>query len=198
MLKIILYIFAIIIDILIIASLILNLYKQYKNSKTIDERIVLLLILFSILLPLTIYYLDRYDIFTKLDILQNIDSDRWFNFLATYLSSIFGALIGAVTLVLMTMHQMDRQDKKENEIVRINNMPLLNYKLTKNAGEINLENLFVTNYKNGESINFELIIKNVGMNTIKKSFIVFSSSDFSNTYYSWLPNNGCIEKNESK
>ena len=34
------------------------------------------------------------------------------------------------------------------------------------------------------------------MNTIKKSFIVFSSSDFSNTYYSWLPNNGCIEKNE--
>jgi len=197
MLKIILYIIGIIIEISIIVFFILNLYKQYKDSKTVDEKIVFFLILFVFAVPLIIYYLDRYNVFSKLEWTQNTDSDRWFNFLATYVSSMFGALIGAVALVLMTIHQMDRQDEKDKKIVRINNMPLLTYKLSRNTGEINLANLLLTNCKKGKSIDFELVIKNVGMNAIKKSFIVFSSEDFSSPHYSWLENNGCIDKNES-
>lgn len=186
-----------IIGIAIVVFSISKLYKQYKESNTIDEKTVFFLLLLIFAVPLIIYYLDRYDVFSKLKWIENTDSDRWFNFLATYISSIFGALIGAVALILMTKHQMDGQDEKDKEIVRINNMPLLTYKLSRNTGEINLENLLVTNCKKGKSIDFELTIKNVGMNTIKKSFIVFASEDFSNPYYNWLENNGCIDKNES-
>lgn len=196
MLKIVLYIIGIVIEIAIVVFSISKLYKQYKDSKTIDENAVFVLFLSIFAFPLIIYYLDRYDIFSKLKWIKNTDSDRWFNFLSTYISSIFGALIGAVALILMTKHQMDRQDDKDKEIVRINNMPLLTYKLSRNTGEINLENLLVTNCKKGKNIDFELTIKNVGMNAIKKSFIVFSSEDFSNSYYNWLENNGCIDKNE--
>lgn len=196
-LKIILWIVEVIIIILLVVLPILKLYRQYKDSKTVDEKVVFFLILLIFVVPLIIYCLDRYDVFSKLKWIENTDSDRWFNFLATYISSIFGALIGAVALILMTMHQMERQDEKDKEIVRINNMPLLTYKLSRNTGEINLENLLVTNCKKGKSLDFELFIKNVGMNAIKKSFIVFSSDDFSNPYYNWLENNGCIDKNES-
>lgn len=197
MLKIVSWIIGIIIEISIVVFFVLKIYRQYKDSKTIDEKVIFFLVLFIFVVPLIIYYLDRYDIFSKLKWTEHTNSDRWFDFLATYISSIFGALIGAVALVLMTIHQMDRQDEKDKEIVRINNMPLLTYKLTRNTGDINLENLLVTTCKKGRSIDFELSIKNVGMNAIKKSFVVFSSADFSNSYYSWLENNGCIDKNES-
>lgn len=196
MLKIIVWIIEIIIIIALVVLPILKLYRQYKDSKTVDEKVVFFLILLIFVVPLIIYYLDRYDVFSKLKWIENTDSDRWFNFIATYISSTFGALIGAVALILMTMHQMDRQDEKDKDIVRINNMPLLTYKLSRNTGEINLENLLETIFEKGKSIDFELTIKNVGMNTIKKSFIVFSSDDFSSPYYSWLENNGCIDKNE--
>lgn len=195
--KNILGVIPIIIGILIVVFLILKLYKEYKDSKTIDEKIIFFLILFIFAVPMIIYYLDRYDVFSKLKWIQNTDSNRWFNFFTTYVSSIFGALIGAVALVLMTKHQMDRQDEKDEEITRINNMPLLTYKLTRNTGEVNLENLLITNCEKGKNIHFELTIKNVGMNAIKKSFIVFFLEDFSNPYCNSLENNGCINKNES-
>lgn len=197
MVKIILGIIGIIIEIALVVFFISKLYKQYKESKTIDEKVVFFLILFIFAVPLIIYYLDRYNVFSNLKWIENTDSDRWFNFLATYISSIFGALIGAIALILMTKHQMDRQDEKDKEIVRVNNMPLLTYKLSRNTGEVNLENLLETNCKKGISIDFELNIKNVGMNAIKKSFIVLSSEDFLNPYYNRLENNGCIDKNES-
>lgn len=197
MLKIISWIIGIIIEIAIVVFFISKLYKQYKESDTIDEKSIFFLILFIFAVPLIIYYLDRYDVFSKLKWTVNTDSDRWFNFIATYVSSIAGAFIGAWALIIMTKHQMDRQDEKDEEIARINNMPLLTYKLSRNTGEISLENLFETKCEEGISIDFELAIKNVGMNTIKKSFIVFSSDDFPSLYYARLENNGCIDKNES-
>lgn len=196
MLKIIFWIIGIIIEIAIVVFFISKLYKQYKESDTIFEKVSYLLILFLSLTPLIIYYLDRYDIFSKLKWLVNTDSDRWFDFIATYVSSIAGALIGAASLMLMTKLQMDRQDEKDKEIARINNMPLLTYKISRNKGEISVDNLFETKCKRGKSIDFELTIKNVGMNAIKKSFIVFSSEDFPSIYYVRLENNGCIDKNE--
>lgn len=185
-----------IIVIAIVVFSISKLYKQYKDFNTIDEKTVFFLLLLIFGVPVIIYYLDRYDIFSKLKWVENTDSDRWFNFIATYVSTIFGALIGAVALISMTKHQMNRQDEKDKEIVRINNISLLTYKLSRNTGEISAENLLVTKCKKGKSIDFELTMKNVGMNAIKKSFIVFSSGDFSNPYYNWLENNGCIDKNE--
>lgn len=197
MLNIVLWSIGLLIEISIVVFLIFHLYKQYKSCKTIDEKTVFFLLISIVAVPLTIYYLDRYDIFSKLKWIDNLDSDRWFNFLATYLSSIFGALIGAVALILMTIHQMDRQDQKDREIVRINNMPILTYRIEKNIGEVNLENWLPTNCKKGKSIDFELTIKNVGMNAVRKSFIVFSSQEFSNSYHNKLENNGCIDKNET-
>lgn len=196
MLKVILLIVKIIIILSIIIFFILYLYKRYKASKTIGEKVAFLLIMLFFTIPMIIYYFDRNNIFSKLNWIVNTSSDRWFNFLETYISSAFGALIGAVALVLMTMYQMNRQDEKDKENVRINNMPLLSYKISRNKGKVIEDNFIATIFENGIIIDFELEIKNVGMNAIKKSFVKFSSEDFCNSYYNWLENNGCINKNE--
>lgn len=197
MLKKFFWIIIIIIEAAITIFAITKIYKEYKLSKTIDEKILFFLILFIFLVPLLIYYIDIYDIPSKFNWLKNSFSERWFNFITTYISSIFGAVIGAVVLILMTIHQMDRQDEKDKETLRINNMPLLSYEISRNAGEINLENLFITNCEKGNSVDFELKIKNLGMNAIKKAFIEFSSIDFSSSYYNWLASGGCIDKGDS-
>ena len=186
-----------IIIILITIILSLKIYKEYKLSKTIDEKIVFSLSLCIFLVPLLIYYMDIYDIPSKLKWLKENYSERWFDFLVTYISSIFGAIIGAVALVLMTRHQMDRQDEKDKETMRINNMPLLSYEINQNNGESNIENLFITNCKTGNIIDFELDIKNLGMNSIKKAFIEFSSAVFNSPYYICLADGGCIEKGKN-
>lgn len=190
-------IIGIIIEMVIIIFMILKLCKEYRLSQTIDEKILFFLILFIFLVPLLIYYIDIYDLPSKFSWFKNGSSEKWFNFLTTYVSSIFGALIGAVALVLMTMHQMIRQDKKDKENLRINNMPLLSYEISRNTGEVALENLFITNCKDGNIVGFELKIKNLGMNAIKKAFIIFSSKDFNNSYYTWIADRGCIDKNET-
>lgn len=191
------WIIVIIIEIVITVLASLKLYKEYKLSKTIDEKVLFFLILFIFLIPLLIYYIDIYDIPSKFNWLKNSDSERWFNFLATYISSMFGAIIGVVVLIFMTKHQMDRQDEKDKEILRINNMPLLSYEISRKDGEVNLENLFITNCEKGNCVDFELKIVNLGMNAIKKAFIEFSSIDFYNSYYSWLAGGGCIDKGDS-
>lgn len=197
MFKNVIWTIGIIIEIVIIIFASLKLYKEYRLSKTIDEKVLFFLIACIFLVPLLIYYIDIYDIPSKLNWNKNSDTERWFNFLATYISSIFGAVIGAVALILMTIHQMDRQDEKDKETLRINNMPLLSYEISKNDGETNLENLFITNCEKGNSVDFELKIKNLGMNAIKKAFIEFSSIDFSSSYYNWLASGGCIDKGDS-
>lgn len=196
MLKSISWIIIIIIEVAITIFAITKIYKEYKLSKTIDEKILFFLILFIFLVPLLIYYIDIFDIPSKINWFKNSASERWFNFLVTYISSIFGAIIGAVALILMTIHQMDRQDEKDKEALRINNMPLLSYEISRNKGEVNLENLFITNCGKGNIVDFELKIKNLGMNAIKKAFIEFSSTDFSSSYYNWLASGGCIDKDD--
>lgn len=196
MIKNFFWIIAIIIEAVITICAITKIYKEYKLSKTIDEKVLFFLILFIFLVPLVIYYIDIYDIPSKFNWLKNSFSERWFNFITTYLSTIFGAIIGAVVLIIMTKHQMDRQDEKDEEILRINNMPLLSYEISRNDGEVNLENLFITNCEKGNSVNFELKIKNLGMNAIKKAFIEFSSNDFNSPYYHWISDGGCIDKGD--
>ena len=72
MLKIGLYIIVSIIEIAIVVFSMSRLYKQYKDSKTIDEKVVFFLFLFIFASPLIIYYLDRYDVFSKLNGLKTL------------------------------------------------------------------------------------------------------------------------------
>lgn len=115
--------------IIITAIMIFKLYKDYQNSKTIDEKVVFWLILFIIAIPTLAYYLDRYDVISRFGWFENSNSDRWFSFFETYFSSLISTVIAAVVLIVMTIHQLNLDREKIYLISVFKMLQFLNMKL---------------------------------------------------------------------
>ena len=126
MVKIIAYSIILIITIICIYASV----KMYKKSETVTEKALYILFIFVILVPIANYFLDKYDIPTKIGYLNNINSDRWFSFISTYISSIVGTIVSGVILVLITMKQIQIQIESNNNDKRIQNSPILDYSLS--------------------------------------------------------------------
>ena len=174
------------------------------KSKTISEKaylIILGLILF--VLPI-IYILDRYNVPTKMNWSQNIDSQNWLAFLGEFVTGVIGAIIAAVIAVWTTLYQMQKNnednDKRDKENNRLQNMPILKYEIdTINDGDIDLEDIIFANLDKCNPYNLNISIKNVGMNTIKSIMIDCSADVISNEKaYRILGRNSIVilEKNE--
>ena len=119
--------------------------------------------------------------------MENIDSDNWHSFLATYGSSLVSALIGAGFLVVVTGIQMDRSKEDNDDLakkqLRLQNIPVLKFK-------VNYEN----NSKNGPTIVIDdqlsdvreltfvnINIKNIGLG-IAQNIKYFAVVDTINTF----------------
>lgn len=183
--------------IIFIFWMIYKIYKEYKASKTIDEKTTFWLIMAICFTPLIIFYIDRGDLPSKFGWLKNTNSDRWFNFLGTYISSILGATIGALALVLITIHEFKAIKENDNEQMRINNLPLIKYDFSifdkYNATE------FIDLYKKSfESLFIMVHLRNIGMNTIRKCYINVNSSIISSAYDYKIDDQATIEKNCEK
>ena len=130
-----------------------KLYREYKEIKKLNGKVVFWLIFAVIVIPVVLYYLDRYDIASKFKLVSSNNSDRWFTFLSSYLSTIVSAIIGAIALVIMTLYQLEDQREKNLEDRRINNLPFLQYNFTTEDSTINGKTYELkTSIKNGKSI----------------------------------------------
>jgi len=89
------------------------------------------LLFFITLVPIVIYYLDRYNVPTYMGWATDVNSQNWLAFLANYSAGIMSAVIGAIVLVLVTIWQINRnkQDsiERDKQNLRIQNMPILKY-----------------------------------------------------------------------
>lgn len=149
--------------IIITAIMIFKLYKDYQNSKTIDEKVVFWLILFIIAIPTLAYYLDRYDVISRFGWFENSNSDRWFSFFGTYFSSLISAVIAAVVLIVMTIHQLNLDREKNLFDKRIQNAPIFKYEISNLQVPADLE-CSIFNKIEGNSYSLFFNIENLGLN----------------------------------
>ena len=112
MIKVLSYIIIIVITVVSIYGCV----KMYKQSRSLVERTLYILFLIVYFIPIIIYYLDKYDIPTKLGYTNGIDTNRWFDFVSSYIVGIVGAIISGVILVLITLKQIRIQIENNNEI----------------------------------------------------------------------------------
>lgn len=154
---------------------------------------------------LIIYYSDRYDIPTKLNLTMNINAQNWLSFIGNYVSSVISAIIGALVAFWTTIYQIKKNNEENNrrdkENLKIQNMPILKYDInTERKGTRDLSELIVTNKENelGNAYNLNIILKNIGMNSIKNILIDFQSSVINNSIYRLLGKNAVnpLEKGE--
>ena len=180
-------------------------YRAIKKSNSLAEKISEIVLAMVMAVILVIYYLDRYDIPTVLNLGMNIDTQNWLSFIGNYITGVISAVIGALVAVWTTIYQIKKNNEENNrrnkENLKIQNMPILKYDInTERKGTGDLSELIVTNKENelGNAYNLNIVLKNIGMNSIKNIIIDFKSSIINNSIYRLLGKNAVnpVEKGE--
>lgn len=184
------------------------IYKATNKSNSLTETISYLVLFVIDITLVGIYYLDRFNIPTELGWNLNVNTQNWLNFIGTFITGILSAGIGAIVSVCITIFQIKKNNeentKRDNENLRIQNMPMLKYEIKTTNEEnkkIDTEKLIMTNCDEKLSTTYNLFvtIKNIGLNNVKRIIVDFESSIVKNTdrivgKKNIIP----MEKNESK
>jgi len=201
-----------IIEVIVVALVlifsIISFMKGYKETKSDFEKILYTLLSVAFTIPLIIYYLDRYNLPSKLGYMDNINASNWVSILTNYSATIISTLISAVFLIFVTFKQMKETYKDNiklnNENQRLQNLPFLRYKFTHKRID---DELFEQNQKwifsnqdvnNSDSIDFTMEIENIGLNAVRRVCLELKADIFKEKEYLELCNQSSIEKNEVK
>ena len=172
--------FVILISIITFGIMIYLIYRSIEKSNSLAEKVSYIVMTMVIFTLIIIYYLDRYDIPTKLNLTMNTNSQNWLALLGNYAGAIIGAAIGALVAVWTTLYQI-KKNNEQNEIrdkenLRVQNMPIIKYEVNserRGTGELN--ELLLTNTENsdGYAYEFNIIMKNISKNSIKDIIVDF-------------------------
>ena len=151
--------------------------KKYITAKDFIEKIIYVLFPIIYIVFGIVYALDLYNIPSNLGWDKNVSIERWFNYISSYSSSIVGAFIGGVFVFLVTKKQIDEQKKQYKVDKRIENAPVLQYRIINTTNDFfkdnpdkvyrvaDIEERFV-NYGGNEEHLYHLFIcvENIGLN----------------------------------
>lgn len=157
---------AFIIELIIIIGIIaLIFYKLIRKSNDLDEKFYYIIWSILITAPIVIFLLDIHNIPTKLGLYENINIQNWLNFMSNY----FNTGIGIIMSVFIMVYQMEKNNKenknRDKENLRIENMPMLKYCIDTEKNEFAEQ--IITNIENGQEYGLNILIKNIGLNSIK-------------------------------
>ena len=165
-------------------------YRAIQKSNSLAEKISEITMAIVMATLLVIYYLDRYNIPTRFNFAMNINPQNWLSFIGNYITGIISAVIGALVAVWTTIYQIkknnEESERRNKENLRIQNMPIIKYNMnTEKKGSGDLSELIVTNQENekGNVYNLNILLKNIGQNTIKDIIIDFKSAIINNSTY---------------
>ncbi len=181
----------IIIGTILIVMAVLGIYeciKMFKKSNSLFEKATFVLFSVIYFIPVIIYYLDRFNIPTRLEYNNGINIDRWFNFLGSYLigviSAVISAVISGVILIFVTRKQIDIDELKRreelNEQKRINNLPLLKIEFQGNQMSDLPSHIVVMDYGENNASGFCVLgfdIENIGLNVARNITCALKTTD---------------------
>lgn len=181
--------------------------NEYKKIKEEFEQVLFISGLLILLIPVVIYYIDKWNIPTILKLNENIDPENWFNFIETYITSILTTFISSVFLVWVTAKQINRtyEDNKEinNETMRNQNLPYLQYDFSKEVDDVSdfskTHLIFPKekSTKNTKGVPFSIEIKNIGLNAVRKTIIKLESNVFNKLEIIGIDKQTSIDKGET-
>lgn len=177
-------------------------YRAIKKTNSLAEKISEIVMYLVMVVILVIYYLDRYDIPSKFNLTMNINTQNWLSLIGNYITGIISAIIGALVAVWTTIYQIrknnEQNEKRDKENLRIQNMPILKYDInTERKGTGDLSEIIITNKENEQQnvYNLNIILKNIGLNSIKDAIVDFNSDIINKATYR-LSGNGRINPME--
>lgn len=173
--------------IIVFAIILIFATLNYKKCNNGGEKIIFIFYVIIISIPIILYYLDLWNIPSKLNLMKNIDSQNWLGFLFTYVSTIVSSVIGVTASIYIAFIQIRKNnednEKRDKENLRIQNMPLLKYNIdTERKCEGDVSELIITSVKDGQPFELNFSFKNIGLNSVKNIIIDYESDVTNSTY----------------
>ena len=118
-----------IISFIIVFSIILIFaILNFKKCNNYGEKIIFIFYVIIISIPITLYYLDLWNIPSELNLMKNIDSQNWLGFLFTYVSTIVSSVIGVTASIYIALIQIRKIMKiMKKEIKKILEFKICHY-----------------------------------------------------------------------
>lgn len=173
--------------IIVFAIILIFAILNYKKCNNGGEKIIFIFYVIIISIPIILYYLDLWNIPSKLNLMKNIDSQNWLGFLFTYVSTIVSSVIGVTASIYIAFIQIRKNnednEKRDKENLRVQNMPLLKYNInTERKCEGDVSELIITSIKDGQPFELNFSFKNIGLNSVKNIIIDYESDVTASTY----------------
>lgn len=172
---------------IVFAIILIFAILNYKKCNNGGEKTIFIFYVTIISIPLILYYLDLWNIPSKLNLMKNIDSQNWLGFLFAYISTIFSSVIGITASIYIAFVQIRKNnednEKRDKENLRVQNMPLLKYCIdTERNSKGDLSDLIITTAKDGKPFELNFSFKNIGLNSVKNIIIDYKSDVTNSTY----------------
>ena len=184
--------FGFIIYLILFFIVILISVKKYISAKDFIERIIYILFPIIYIVFGIIYSLDLYNIPSTLGWDKNISIDRWFDYISNYSSSIVGAVIGGVFVLLVTIKQINEQNYQYKQDKRIQNAPIFKYDISNKKQKPDKEVILCNG--DGNIYSLFLNIENIGFNHARNIVIDISGDNIVSNYITKLDESQSILK----
>lgn len=176
----------IIIPFLTIGVSIALIYKAIKRTNNLAEKIIDIILAVIVFTLVGIYYIDRYNVPTRLNLVDNINTQNWLAFISNYLTGIITAVIAAIVAVWTTLYQIkknnEENEKSDKENLRVQNLPILKFSVdTEHKKHEEDTEPIITNMEESPTFYLNISVKNIGLNNIKSFKADLRSSIISNT-----------------
>lgn len=171
--------------IIVFAIILIFAILNYKKCNNGGEKTIFIFYVIIISIPIILYYLDLWNIPSRLNSMKNIDSQNWLGFLFTYVSTIVSSVIGVTASIYIAFIQIRKNnednEKRDKENLRIQNMPMLKYEIKTtdiDDKKADINHLIISNCDDQKSLTYDLFIsiKNIGLNNVKRIIVDFESS----------------------
>ena len=181
-------------------------YKMYKEAEDNIEKTLYQITAVILAIPYIIYLLDRYNIPSLFGYINNIDTSNWLSFIGTYFSALITSLLSAAFLVIVTKQQIESTYKDNvtlnRESYRIQNLPFLEYELLYDIEDsldfIKTKWIMIGNEEHYVPIEFSISMKNIGLNSIRKTYMKVDSELMKKEEIVKFYDQGCIENGNYK
>lgn len=171
--------------------------KYVKKCEYI-EKLFALAFVFSIIIPIIIYYFDQFNLPSKFGFLDDIDTNRWFNLASDYIITIIGTILSSSVVISTTIHQFQKQAEENNNNNRIANMPLFRYQIMNKYESSKVNIVDITN-ESSDEIKFYYLninINNVGLNHARNIKYIIYLDDKEKTRNNLINSQSILKSND--
>lgn len=160
---------------------IIQMIIEYKQSKTINEKILFWILLISIFFPISMYYFDYFDIPSKLGWTSHLVSNEWLNVIFVYAIGLISSIIGAFITIHSVQMTINSQEKNRISDNKKQALPLIKIECEKGYDYryeyIDFDCLFTNESKLRtrkdivNTANVTIKLKNVGMRELYDLYV---------------------------